>query len=203
MVQRIVQISFLAAFVALTIMGRVQLWVVVFVCGLIGALLFGRLYCGWLCPINTIGEGTNWLYRRLRLVRRPVPGWLRNPVVRFCVLLLFVAVMIITARTGKRLPVLPLLTVIGTVVSLVFVPALWHRFLCPYGTLLRLTGSVARKHRRIQPEECIECGKCQRVCPSEAIRVEHDRTSLVIDRGSCLECGACARACPKGAIHYS
>lgn len=46
-------------------------------------------------------------------------------------------------------------------------------------------------------EECMACGACMDVCPSEAIE-EGDIYS--INSEQCAECGACMDECPNGAI---
>lgn len=47
-------------------------------------------------------------------------------------------------------------------------------------------------------EECISCGACASVCPTEAIS-EGD-TQYNIDENTCIDCGACAETCPVNAI---
>jgi len=54
--------------------GRMQLWMAVFLVGLIGATFFGRFYCGFVCPINTVTEGIDWLYQKRGIKRKEVPG---------------------------------------------------------------------------------------------------------------------------------
>ena len=67
----------------------------------------------------------------------------------------------------------------------------------------------------IDKEKCIECGRCQKVCPYNAIikferpcekachvnaiAMDEDKTA-VIDASKCIECGACVYQCPFGAI---
>lgn len=46
---------------------------------------------------------------------------------------------------------------------------------------------------QIAPENCIACGACQDVCPSDAIS---SGIAYSIDAEKCVECGACADACP-------
>ncbi len=67
----------------------------------------------------------------------------------------------------------------------------------------------------IDPEQCIDCGKCQQVCPYHAITkvpvpceescpvnaIVKDRTGHAkIDFEKCISCGRCMRACPFGAV---
>lgn len=52
----------------------------------------------------------------------------------------------------------------------------------------------------IDETTCIDCGKCKRVCPYEAV-VETD--GYQINRDRCVGCGLCVSICPVGAIEYN
>ncbi len=56
-------------------------------------------------------------------------------------------------------------------------------------------GAVAKK---TCSATCIGCGKCQKVCKFDAIKVENNLS--YIDYEKCKACGLCARECPTGAI---
>jgi diguanylate cyclase (GGDEF)-like protein len=51
---------------------------------------------------------------------------------------------------------------------------------------------------RIEPDLCVACLACVRVCPSDAVAVEGERVRIVDE--SCTRCGACVPACPHAAI---
>lgn len=50
------------------------------------------------------------------------------------------------------------------------------------------------------PEQCIACGACIRVCPHDAIHLEHNKAQ--IDRAKCTNCGLCAEVCFTGALEF-
>ena len=47
-------------------------------------------------------------------------------------------------------------------------------------------------------DECISCGSCAEVCPTNAISAGD--TQYNIDPDTCIDCGACVEVCPVDAI---
>lgn len=50
----------------------------------------------------------------------------------------------------------------------------------------------------VNPDKCIGCGACVKVCPRGAVQLVNGvaRINSVL----CVECGICARVCPNDAI---
>lgn len=200
--RRWIQGFFLLVFTGVMISGKLPVWMMIFGASFLAATLFSRFYCGWICPINTLTEVVNWFYKKRGIKRKPVPQWVKSPALRFVILAAFIAMMGITLRTGIRLPVLPVLLAVGVLLTLFYVPALWHRYLCPYGTVLSLPGSVARKKFVVIKDKCTGCSICEKVCPAEAVDISSDPKKATISPSKCLACTACAQACPANAIVY-
>lgn len=54
-------------------------------------------------------------------------------------------------------------------------------------------------------EECTLCGVCEKVCPTEALRIVKDGDSMRLEfsHQQCIGCGACEKSCPEKAIKVS
>ena len=57
---------------------------------------------------------------------------------------------------------------------------------------------TALRQFHINPEFCIGCGKCVKVCPFEAITLENNLA--YIDPAKCKSCRKCETECPQNAI---
>lgn len=200
--RKIIQIFTLVLFILLIILGKVQLWMAIFGGSLLLSTYFGRFYCGYICPINTgmelIDDNTDKKKRK----RKPVPMAFKKSVVRYGILALFLGTMIIVFKTGKKLPVLPVLFGLGIIITVFYKPEFWHRHLCPYGTLLSIFSRFNKKLYMVYNENCIKCGKCVRVCPADAFIWEDKKEYPVIIKNECLQCGKCVEVCPTSSIKY-
>ena len=199
-IQVAVQIGFLALFIFLIMTDRTQMWMGLFLLGIIGSFIFGRVYCGWVCSINTVLQGVHWIKKKLHIKSRRIPPFLTKPWVRYLALGLFVAAFLVSMTTGKKLPMLPALFVGSVALTFFFHEELWHRYLCPYGTILRFPATKSAHFVRINPEKCNNCGVCKRVCPAKA--VEKNARHHEIAKEDCLICMECIRNCRQDAISY-
>ncbi len=198
--RRISQALFLLLFTLLVFKGKIQVWMGIFLASLTLTLFLGRFYCGWLCPINKVMNLITKIKKKFRIKSLSVPESIKNPIYRYIILAGFIFTFVFVMVSGKKLPVLPGLLTTGILLTLFFPESLWHRYLCPYGTILHIVGKFSKRSYSIIDELCISCGICYRVCPSEA--VEKNKGNYMITRWECLLCGKCAGKCPKKAIKY-
>ncbi len=61
--------------------------------------------------------------------------------------------------------------------------------------------SIARKIlvKKVDPNRCIECGTCEKVCSLNNIRIKEDGVHI---GDNCTDCLACVHWCPKAAIGF-
>lgn len=198
--RKIVQIITSILFILLIILGKVQIWMAIFAGSLILSTYFGRFYCGYICPINTGMELIDDNANKKTKTRKAAPKSFKN-FIRYGILALFLGILVIVFNTGKQLPVLPILFGLGIIITIFYKPEFWHRYLCPYGTLLSIFSRFNKKTYAVSNEECIKCGKCVRVCPTDAFIWEDKKEYPVIIKNECLQCGKCKEVCPTKSIN--
>lgn len=171
-----------------------------------GTLVFGRLFCGWICPVGFLSDIAGFV-RKGSLKIRARFGYLQYGVLAAILLLSIFTLdvlaiadpLVIFQRsmyvvlTGSGIPVLLLLIVAGSLA----VSRLWCRAICPLGGLLGILSALSPFGRRLD-EGCISCKKCHRKCPMGAISKENRW-----DGTACTKCLKCEDACPKQSIRFS
>lgn len=198
-----VRLLFLALFIYLIVTGQMLLWLSLFGVSLVLAVIFGRIYCGYACPMNTVMLPAEWLSNQLRLQTPEKPKWLRNGYFAWIALIVSAAAMLLSKRFLRiNLPVLPFWLVLAFLLTLRYRPAVFHNLICPFGALQRLFGRFALLSARVDAEACVGCRLCEKACPSEAITVSGQKRKAVIHTALCRQCTACRVACVKSAVCY-
>ena len=194
--------------------GKARLAALGVVVPIVVALVLGRVFCGWGCPLEMLFDLNHRLRRRLSrwlpsLRRRPrtVPHPTKLAVLGFG--LVFAAVagasvlsLIYPPAILQRLAggltgwgTLGLLAAIF-IVELLWLPRVWCTALCPGGALHALLGRF-RTLRIVRTEgACVACPHCDRACP-------FDLEPSVRNPGmDCNNCGACIGACRRSALRH-
>ncbi len=176
-------------------------WIYVFLAALLVSPIISRFYCGWICPIHTLMKVEDFIYEKLHVKKLPTPKFMTNKFFRFLFLFLFIGTFIVTKMLKIKVDVLLYAIGIALIVNLIFDGEFWHRYLCPYGSLLSLFSKKPALKLKIDESKCIGCGMCQRVCPTNTI-VTLDNKKRRIESVECLTCFECQRVCPVEAIKY-
>ena len=182
-----------------------------------------KAFCSWLCPVGTISEFLWKIGRQTFRRNLALPRWLDLALrsLKYVLLGLFLYAVVGMSVSGlkafmegpyglisdvKMLNFFRFLSFTGgvvlaaLVVASVFIQNFWCRFLCPYGALLGMAAKFSPSRIRREPETCIDCAKCARVCPS-LLKVDKLITITSVECTGCMECVA---VCPAdGALQMS
>ncbi len=173
----------------------------------VSTLLYGRIFCGYICPFGAIQE----LVHFKRISQKIPYTWNRYLAkVKYIVLGYLVVRVLITGQvilkdytpfkvlfTWGGTPLSIILTLMLVVLSIIIYRP-FCRYLCPLGAFLALLSRVSLFKVKIG-SICVNCGLCKNVCKVGAI----SGTSLKIDSSKCIVCGDCVRKCPKKAISHT
>lgn len=197
--KKVVQLLFLGIFIFLFLTNRVQLWMGLFLLGIIFSFIFGRFYCGWICSINTVMDYISNFKKRMGIKNYNIPSFLKKKYTRWLFLGFFIIATIFSSKLGEKQIMLPIAFLLGIILTFFFHEELWHRYLCPYGSVLSLSAISAKKGISIDKEKCVNCTKCAKVCPSLSIRKEDKH---IVEKKDCLVCLRCIDVCDVKAIKY-
>jgi ferredoxin-type protein NapH len=194
----ITEVIALVLVIVLTANHKLQIWLLLFALGVITSLFAGRLFCGWICPMNTIFRAINLIYGKLKIKRFTAPRFLKNSIVRYGFLALFVISMIVVKAAGLHIDMLLYIILFSVILTLSVNEEFWHRYACPFGTVLHISARRSRFGLHIDENACISCGKCQKVCPSLSIETAENKKRRNLNH-ECLLCTQCQDVCPTDA----
>lgn len=182
--------------------GPVPLAIAMLTLFVVVAFVFGRIFCGYICPVGTLQELVYLLPgKKLKVTNKVVPIAFR---------LIFSLAFVILA-TGFSIGLLRYLGVkdffylntgavffwvfLTILVVSVFVYRPFCRLACPYGAILSLAVIKGRFKLR-RNENCINCKKCREACPTGEV----GWTDL---KQECYMCNRCKEACPVNGMEYT
>jgi ferredoxin-type protein NapH len=89
---------------------------------------------------------------------------------------------------------------IAILVAGYWVPRPFCRLLCPYGVLLGGVALFAFKRRSIKQMDCTFCGRCEKVCPTQAITIDQKSRVGTLSSYDCIQCNLCGDSCKTKAV---
>lgn len=175
---------------------------------LLSAAVYGKIFCGWVCPKGTIQE---FLYqRKLRITVPPrLDRMLRKlKYVLLLLVMLLPAIFHYALFTSDTAPFAALFNLGGGTLAVVFLGIIlaaslfiyrpFCRYICPTGALLGMVSYLNRV--KFSSKGCTLCGMASKTCDIGALRFpgKDQDASFSVDKGECIMCGECRTNCPKG-----
>ena len=187
------------------------------------AVLFGRMLCGFVCPLGFIQDVMHQLRQALHVEGVPlnerIYAMLR--LIKWCLLILFLGIGLIGGSFCDFCPAITLSPALagfktsiyfsGFVMVAVLVSGFFKRRcfcnICPMGYLLGLPHKVSLARLKKDAVACTECGACYEACPMGiksifTIREGKNERAIDVTTADCIFCGECIRRCPEDGALY-
>jgi ferredoxin-type protein NapH len=188
-------------------------------------ILFGRGFCGWLCPFGFLQDLfgkfnrkeriTKNVDRKLKYIKYFVLAaslilaaiFLDTIFCKLCPSATFFAAVPYGILFGQGLTTIWYLSRIFIfailMLLLVFLAKrFWCRYLCPVGALFAPFNKISLMKIKIDRKLCTACNACTKVCPMgiDVLKDHVEKNKQRIDSLDCIICRECSKACPTGCL---
>lgn len=181
--------------------------------GIILAIGFGPLICGWVCPFGTFQELLGKLGKKIfknrynNMIPSVIDKYLRY--IRYIILIL---VVYNTATTAKlmfqnidpyyalfnfwtnEVAITAYIVLAATILLSLIIERPWCKYACPYGAFLGIFNLFRVFKIKRKASTCVNCKACDRACP---MNIKVSETNVVKNH-QCISCMKCTSesACP-------
>ncbi len=175
-------------------------------------ILRGRVFCSWVCPVNTLLEFTGKLRRFFKVKDKAYSRHTKK----------YLALLVLVLSFIIGVPVFEIFSPIGftmrnalftfgigiwIIIAIILFELLiskrgWCRYFCPLGGFYQSIGKVGLFKVEFNHDACVGCDQCRSVCFAEPVILEPGifRESKFVVDGDCSLCGACVDNCPFNAL---
>ncbi len=179
------------------------------------ALLGGRTFCAWVCPLNLVSDLALWLKRKIKWQNQW--QWNINKRARYYILglsLVLSAILAVPAfEMVSPISIFHRAVIFGMGGAWVVILAFflfemiskngWCSHLCPLGTFYALVGRYGFLKVYHREDNCTRCNLCFGVCPEKQVLAIVTVSSGYILSGECTNCGKCIEVCEDTALHFA
>ncbi len=180
-------------------------------------LILGRIYCGWICPMNLILEINDKLRNLLTKIKYNTRDIKFGRNTKYVVLIVGLIAAYFAGRPLLSLTYPPAvmsreifykvynglwgngIIILGFICffELILSRRWWCRYICPGGAIYVALSAYRRLNIQRNDNFCDQCGNCIPVCPYD-LKPMTKELSL-----ECDQCGLCIAACKPGALKYT
>ena len=180
-----------------------------------GIFIANKFLCSWGCQAGVFQD----LVFRLNRNKKDTAGIFRQYKIPFLFsnsirVLFFAAVTVFAFAMGRDIidPVDPFRifnpAVIGAagvvfiavlIIASLFVYRPWCHLFCPFGLAGWVVEKISIFRIRVDRDKCIECGACEKACPTDVMGSILNKEKVIPD---CFSCGTCIEICPVNAIEF-
>lgn len=183
---------------------------VLFFLTVIFAFIFGRSFCGNICPFGALQDFVGFLFPRKFKAPQNIDRPLRY--LKYLILVVSIVMAWVTASLWispfdpwaafahiyagseifEEFPVGTAVLIV-TIVASFFISRFFCKYLCPAGAMYGILAKVSPLRVERDTKTCINCGKCTKVCP---VDIEVHKCEKVTS-AECITCGMCVNVCPE------
>ncbi len=181
------------------------------------ALIGGRAFCSYVCPINMVTDLANYLRRRWKLDKFEKKWWASRNIRYWVMGLSFILSFLLGTAAFEMVSPIPMLhrgLIFGmgfgwAAILAIFLFDLfilkngWCGHICPLGGFYSVIGRFNLFRVRHNQPNCTLCMKCKEVCPEKEVLYMIGKKSQIVDMGECILCGRCVEVCDDDALGFS
>jgi ferredoxin-type protein NapH len=181
------------------------------------AIVGGRVFCSWVCPVNMITDLANYLRRKLNInqVAKKQPA---SRKMRYWVLgLSFIISYFLGVAAFEFISPISMIhrgVVFGigfgwAAALIIFLFDLfilkngWCGHICPLGGFYSIVGKKSLIRVKHDSESCTNCRKCIEVCPESQVLYMINKESIPVLSGECTNCARCIEVCEDDSLNFS
>lgn len=178
-------------------------------------LIFGRVFCAYLCPLGAVQEWIRALGRKVGIKKDIELPKNIDKYARYLKYLVLILTVYFSYKLGDLFfrnydpynalmhfgneweeKVFAYIILFAVLISALFSKNWWCRYFCPLGAFLGLIKKISPFKIKRDKNTCISCGVCDRVCPANLNIQDADS----INSPECTSCLNCVSDCPKSSL---